>query len=71
MWVAQDVFMGSVTIDGGAGTDTLQQSQRVFPNSFTPGNPVLNSIEINMPDVSPTDPIVTSNFGWLNTLLGI
>jgi hypothetical protein len=71
MWVAQDLFMGSVTIDGGAGTDTLLQSQTVFPNSFTPGNPVLNSIEVNMPNVNPTDPIVTSNFGWLNTLLGV
>jgi hypothetical protein len=71
MYLAQDLFQGSVTLDGGPGTDTLLQSQTVFPNSFTAGNPVLNSIEVNMPNVNPTDPIVTSNFGWLNTLLGI
>jgi hypothetical protein len=71
MYVAQDLFQGSVTLDGGPGTDTLLQSQTVFPNSFTAGNPVLNSIEVNMPNVNPTDPIVTSNFGWLNTLLGV
>jgi hypothetical protein len=71
MWVAQDLFMGSVAINGGPGTDTLLQSQTIFPNSFTPGNPVLTSIEVNMPDVSPTDAIVTTNFGWLNTLLGV
>jgi hypothetical protein len=71
MWVAQDLFMGSVTINGGPGTDTLLQSQTIFPNSFTAGNPVLNSIEVNMPDVSPTDAIITTNFGWLNTLLGV
>ncbi len=71
MWVAQDLFMGSVAIDGGQGNDTLLQSETVFPNSFTPGNPVLTSIEVNMPDVSPTDAIITTNFGWLNTLLGV
>jgi hypothetical protein len=71
MWIAQSLFEGSVTLDGGPGTNTLLQSQTIFPNSFTPGNPVLNSIQVNMPDVSPTDAIVTTNFGWLNTLLGI
>jgi hypothetical protein len=71
MWLAQSLFQGSVTINGGPGTDTLLQSQTIFPNSFTAGNPVLNSIEVNMPDVSPTDAIVTTNFGWLNTLLGV
>jgi large repetitive protein len=71
MWVAGDLFMGSVTFNGGQGSDTLLQSETIFPNSFTPGNPVLTSIEVNMPDVSPTDAIVTTNFGWLNTLLGV
>ncbi len=71
MWVAQDLFMGSVAINGGQGNDTLLQSETVFPNSFTPGNPVLTSIEVNSPDVNPTDAIITTNFGWLNTLLGV
>jgi hypothetical protein len=71
MWIAQSLFLGPVTFDGGPGTDTLLQGATPFNNSFTPGNPVLNSIEVNMPSVSPTDPIVTTNFGWLNTLLGV
>jgi Ca2+-binding RTX toxin-like protein len=71
MWLAQSDFMGSVTLNGDSGTNTLLESQSIFPNSFTPGNPVLNSIQTQMLNVSPTDPIVTTNFGWLNTLLGV
>ena len=71
LYLASDLFQASVGINGGPGTDTLLQSQTIFPNSFTAGNPVLNSIEVNMPDVNPNDPIVTTNFGWLTTLLGL
>jgi hypothetical protein len=71
MWVAQDLFMEQVTINGGAGSNTLLESQSTFPNSFPPGSPILNSIQTVNLNVSPTDPIVTTNFGWLNTLLGV
>jgi hypothetical protein len=71
MWVAQDLFQGPVTINGGPGNDTLIESEDVYPNSFLPGYPVLHSIENVMLNVSPTDPIITTNFGWLNTLLGV
>jgi hypothetical protein len=71
MWVAQDLFLGPVTINGGPGSNTLLESENVYPNSFLPGYPVLNSIQTVMLDVSPTDPIITTNFGWLNTLLGV
>ncbi len=71
MWVAQDLFMGPVTINGGTGNNTLLESQSIFPNSFPPGSPVLNNIQNVNLNVSPTDPIVTTNFGWLNTLLGV
>lgn len=71
LWIAQSLFLGSVTINGDSGTNTLLESQSIYPNSFTAGNPVLNSIQTQMLDVSPTDPIVTTNFGWLNTLLGV
>jgi hypothetical protein len=71
LWLASDLFQGSVIIDGGKGTDTFLQSQSLFPNSFTAGNPTLTSIEVNMPNVSPSDAIVTTNFGWLTTLLGL
>jgi hypothetical protein len=71
LWIAQSLFMGSVTLNGDSGTNTLLESQSFFPNSFTPGNPVLNSIQTVLPNENPTGPTVTSNFGWLNTLLGI
>jgi large repetitive protein len=71
LWVAQSLFQGSAKFDGGPGTNTFLQSQTVFPNNFTAGNPVVTSFQVNMPDVSPTDTIVTTNFGWLNTLLGV
>jgi hypothetical protein len=71
LYVAQSLFMDTTTFDGGAGSNTLLESQSIFPNSFTAGNPVVNSFPIQMLDVSPTDAIVTSNFGWLNSLLGL
>jgi hypothetical protein len=71
LYLASDLFQASVGINGGQGTDTLLQSQSIFPNSFTAGNPTLTSIEVNMPNVNPNDPIVTTNFGWLTTLLGL
>jgi hypothetical protein len=71
LYVAQSLFMDTTTFDGGAGSNTLLESQSIFPNSFTAGNPVVNSFAIQMLDVSPTDTIVTTNFGWLNSLLGI
>jgi len=71
LYVAQSLFMDSTTFDGGADSNTLLESQSIFPNSFTAGNPVVNSFPIQMLDVSPTDPIVTTNFGWLNSLLGL
>lgn len=71
LYVAQSLFMDTTTFDGGAGSNTLLESQSIFPNSFTAGNPVVNSFPIQMLDVSPTDTIVTTNFGWLNSLLGL
>jgi hypothetical protein len=71
LWLASDLFQASVAINGGPGTDTFLQSQSLFPNSFTAGNPTLTSIEVNMPNVTPSDAIVTTNFGWLTTLLGL
>jgi large repetitive protein len=71
LWVAQSLFTGSATFDGGAGTNTLLESQSLYPNSFTAGNPVVTNFPVQMLDVSPADPIVTTNFGWLNTLLGV
>ena len=71
LWLASDLFQASIVVNGGHGSDTFLQSQSLFPNSFTAGNPTLTSIEVNMPNVSPSDAIVTTNFGWLTTLLGL